>query len=283
MTEDSSPLARRHGEQTLHHRALLLVAMQHPDHRSLRCAARALSKGEATLRGWSKTGEWTERMKAPETEIVAVSMYRRLYLAQFGATEVPEVARNVVVPMSATLGKQDPPPREVENDLRAADQTVRKEILRRREAEQSLRAKHVRLVDAGLGYVVSQLEAGSIRASLRDIPTLLEVRAKLSGEGSEASTPGSSLAVESVRVRLTREAGGDLLDAMAQDVDELRMILDALRTRRSEEAANAARESMAAAGGGNTSIPSVSMREGARPLRVVREDEGAGDEDADAG
>lgn len=225
-------LERLRGERTRLHRALLLYAMQHPEKRSIRAVARALAKSESTVRGWAASWSWDLRCEIPSAEETAVALYRAHYVREFGPVELPEVERNVAIPLSASPS-QDPPPSTVADDIRDADQKVRTEILRRREDKNRTRRKHVDLVDGALGYLVKQLQEGKIRANLRDIPVLLQTRALLTGEGSEHVSNGS-IGIETVRVRMARETGGDLIDAMLLDVAEIRVILSALQTRKEE-------------------------------------------------
>lgn len=233
-------LDRRPREREKHHRALLLYAMQHPEKRSTRAVARALSVGESTVRGWRRRLHWDERSSGPESEESAVALYRRLYLPSHGPAELPEVADRVSVPMSAKPSNQ-PPPATFQDDITEADKIARREILRRQSNDRAVREKHLNLVDGAIGYVVKQLQEDKIRASLRDIPTLLNMREVLSGGDMPSDVGG--VAIETVRVRTTRQAGGDVLEAMAEDLEEFRIIIDALKTRRDvtvEEAAEQA-------------------------------------------
>jgi hypothetical protein len=223
-------LDRWPGEQVIHHRALLLWAMQHPSKRNQRAVARAISKSEGSIRQWCSQQRWHDRASAPRADADAVLLYRQLYLADHGATELPEVAPNVVVSVAAAKAESIPLS-EVDEDVRAADRLVREEILRKRQADEDVRKRHVQLVDAGIGYVVNEMKAGRLRASLRDIPTLLQARALLSGEaGSQPA--GTQLAVETVRVRVAREQGRDIIDALGEDLAELSTIVSALKGRR---------------------------------------------------
>lgn len=230
MTAVIANLKRRKGERKLHHRALLLYAMQHPEKRSNRTVARAVSKSEASIRNWKRLYDWDLRADAIDAEDQAVAQYQKHYLAEHGVIELPCVMPNVVVPLSANPSNQPPPPRYTE-DIKEADRQVQKEILRRRAKVKSVRDKHVQLVDGAIGYVVQELQEGRIRASLRDIPTLLNCRSILTGE--DAGDQGTGvIGIETVRMRATRAAGGDTLEAMEQDLLELGIIIDALKARR---------------------------------------------------
>ena len=82
------------------------------------------------------------------------------------------------------------------------------------------------LVDEALQYIHSRIQSGDIRASIRDIPLLLDLRDRLAGAGHSGMSGG--LPVESVRVRAARDSGGDILVAMLADAEELTAILGAL-------------------------------------------------------
>mgnify|MGYP003641895887 CR=1 FL=1 len=225
-------LERLKNERFLAHRGLLLYVMQTPEKRSLRAVARAVGRSESTVRGWSKNWAWDFRSEVSQAEETAISIYRAHYLRAHGTTELPEVEENITLPLSASPA-QEPPPSSVARDIQQADDKVRSEILRRRETKQRTRKKHVDLVDGALGYLVKQLQDGKIRANLRDIPVLLQTRSLLTGEGDQSASNGS-LGVETVRVRMARESGGDLLEAMLQDVAEIGVILGALKVRQEE-------------------------------------------------
>lgn len=251
MPSHPATLERLSRERLVLHRGLLLYAMQHPEKRSLRAVARAVGRSESTIRGWAKTWSWDLRIEVSQCEETAISIYRRDYLPEHGATELPEVEENVALPLSASPA-QEPPPSTVVADLRKADAKVQKEILRRRDDRKKTRRKHVDLVDGALGYLVKQLQDGKVRANLRDIPVLLQTRALLTGEAEDVGATGS-LGVETARVRIARESGGDVLEAMWQDLDECRVILGALRTRKEEGIEEAVEEA----------------RRNREPLRVV--------------
>lgn len=261
--ESLGALDRGKHEDPKHHRALLLFAMQDPRRRSLRAVARALNTSESTIRGWSRKERWDARIDAEgeHAEIAAVSLYRLSYLRDFGTTEVPEIAPNMTIPISAQAPKRAVPPPVLESDLAAADKGVREAITARKELEASVRAKHLKLVDVGLGYIVRELEKNNIRASLKDIPVLLDARARLSGDVSaeeETARGGNAIALETVRVRHAREQGADLLDAIAEDLQELSTIIEVLQVRRDEEI----RAAIPSAATGTTGAPDLRLVRG---------------------
>ena len=236
-------LERRKNEKHIQHRAILLYAMQHPDKRSLRRVSRAVGRPESTLRGWIKSRDWHDRSSAPNAEDAAVKIYRRLYLKKFGHIELPEVRVNVAVPLS-TITKGDPAESSANAAVRAVDAKIEHEIVRRSTNEQKVRDKHMGLVDGALGYVVNEMKAGRIRATLRDIPTLLEAR-RIIVDDQDAEK--GVMVQETVRVRTTR---GDFLEAVWEDLEELRVIVGALRTREHEKVVAQTPSLVALEGGG---------------------------------
>jgi hypothetical protein len=101
--------------------------------------------------------------------------------------------------------------------------------------------RQIMLIDGVLGLIARKVKDGDLRVRVSDIPNLLKARALLTG------TPGEMLAthnaqptqvhqhqhlhlVESARMQDARETGdqGQVLDAMATEVEELSVILKAI-------------------------------------------------------
>jgi hypothetical protein len=251
--EAQDNLTRRKGEPKLQHRALLLYAMMHPDHRSMREVAHLCGRALATVRDWKTRREWDARLHAPMTEECAVAMYRLHYMSDHGATDLPQISERIKVPLNSSV--QEAPPPTVVEDLRRADAIAKQEILRRRSQRKAVRAQHVQLVDGALGYVVQEMQAGRIRASLKDIPALLNARHVLTGEAGTGASTG--IGTETVRVRQARATGGSVIEAMRQDLGELEVILTALESR--EHAAQEPEEQQVAEGGGAAAPPSLTV------------------------
>lgn len=220
-------------ERELAYRALLLYAMQHPIKRSLRAVARAIRRSQPTTQTMAFRQYWAERVDSPTAEVDAVRLYRELYIVDWGQVELPEVEGNVAVPWGPGMQQAHFIPKSpAQEAVRAADQVVVEGILKKRKAEDEIREKHIGLVDGGLGYVVREMNAGRIKASLRDIKTLLEARAILTGEADHVGASGDVTQIESPRVRAARASGGDVLDAAAEDIAEMEALVRALRVRR---------------------------------------------------
>lgn len=219
-------------EPDLCHRALLLYAMMAPTHRNYRAVARAVQRAEGSIRYYAKQYRWTERLAAgDDIERTAVAMYRELYTRVWGERELPHVASGVAVPMlvgAASIGSTG-----AALDIKKADNAVREALKKKKDEDDARRRSQVQLVDASIGYVAQELISKKVRVTLRDIPALIALRNQLSVE-DDGSTGGSVGFTETVRVRATRAAGGDVLEAIYEDLAEITAIVDALRLRRAE-------------------------------------------------
>jgi hypothetical protein len=236
-------------EKILVHRAMLLYGMQHPDAvqsaltRSFRAVGRAINTPDATVRDWSKGHRWDERIKSvPDEESACVALYRSLYMDEHGATELPAIASRVIVPLLARSGvSQDSAADEVITRARQmstatvrAEQAIAATVADRRRAERGKVEQFRGLVEAALGETARLLKAGKLRVTAKDIPSLLGARRELSEwlESRDDRVADGRAAPESARVRHAKDTGGDLLDAVWQDMEEIRTILGVLRTRR---------------------------------------------------
>ena len=102
--------------------------------------------------------------------------------------------------------------------------------------------RQVRLIDATLGLIAKKVGDGSIKVSVRDIPALIKARALLTGLPTQSIHVYSKQEVsvkESPRIAAARKGGDDALviDALAEDVGELSVIIHAVRNSNAEEAA----------------------------------------------
>ena len=222
---EGSPLVQRERESERAHRSFLLWAMQAPESRNLSAAARAVGRSEATAREWRRRWEWTERVEAlgEASDVAAVAAYREWYYPKWKLREVVEVEDFLAAPFRPDAVVAPSVVSEVRAAIRG-DGKREAEVEARRKA----RRRHRALVDGALGLVAKRVAAGEVRVSLRDIPTLLDLRERLD-DGVPGGGSGG-VVVESVRVRLARERGEDLVGALYEDAVELVAILGAIRS-----------------------------------------------------
>ncbi len=247
-----APLERKVGERRTHHRALLLYAMQAENKRSVRAVARAIGISEGTARNWRKKSEWDSRIShhAELADAVALAVYRREYLADFGKIELKHIAKNVVQPIAS--GDLDSDEAKVQHEatvaaskavgksMQAVEQATVQAIADHRRDVRDDADRHVRLLDASLGLIARKLKADEVRVSVRDIPVLLECRDKLVSIINGTHQAGGALAVESVRVKQARKNGTDIIEAMREDAEELVVILNALSATNDNSSFNGA-------------------------------------------
>jgi hypothetical protein len=209
-------LDRWPGERRDLHRALLLYAMQAHGQRSMRAVARALGVSDGSVRNWRRSGCWDARLDGHGTEADgdALDLYRVAYMADFGQLEVPHVAQHVVQPLGS-LDLRDP-------DAQAAHEAAQ----RAASAVSTAQAE----VEQSTAQAVADHRRDEVRVSVRDIPLLVDCRARLedvvSGNRQQQGRP----LVESARLQYAKETGGDVVAAMHEDALELVAILGALRS-----------------------------------------------------
>ena len=217
-----SKLMRRKRESEVAHRSFLLWAMQMPKKRNVRLTARASNRSEATLRDFKKRWEWAERATGITSDVEAQTFYRKLYIHKVGTKEIEVVEKNIATPISkiGTL------PRSVAQIVDKTIKHQRKE-LKKKDPEEEMRRKHVGLIDAAIGYIAAGIRDGDVKANIRDIPLLLQMRNMILKVEEANKTP--QIVLESLRVRQAKDMGTDIIEAMIEDGEELLMILKSVR------------------------------------------------------
>lgn len=220
-----SPLVQRERESERAHRAFLLWAMQSPEQRNVSAAARAVGRAEGTAREWRRRWGWDDRISSlgEANDAAAVAAYREWYYPKWKLREVVEVEDFLAAPFRPEAVVAPSVVAEVREAIRGDGKREAEA-----EARRKSRRRHRALVDGALGLVAKRVAAGEVRVSLRDIPTLLDLRDRLDDGG--AATGHGGIVVESVRVRLARETGSDVVGALHEDALELVAILGAIRS-----------------------------------------------------
>ncbi len=228
MKKSTNPLSRRKKESEVAHRSFLLWAMQLPEKRNVSLTSRAIDRSEATLREFKKRWEWADRASDITSDAVAQSLYRKLYVKKFGTTSLEVIEHNIATPIS----KIGTVPKSVAEIVQKTIKTQKMEA-KKKDPEEVMRQKHVGLIDAAIGYIAAGLRDGDVKVNLRDIPLLIQTRNQLLQIDEKNSSP--ELILESVRVRQAKDTGGDVVEAMIEDAEELTMILKSLRLAKRNE------------------------------------------------
>lgn len=101
-----------------------------------------------------------------------------------------------------------------------------------------------KLIGGTLGVYARDLTQGKVKVTPRDAVLLIELEQALAEAPKESQGRGP---VESVRVRIAREQGEDVLDALTLDHEEMGVVLGALRQKRTQDVAHLREEMSRAA------------------------------------
>ena len=82
------------------------------------------------------------------------------------------------------------------------------------------------------GTVIDDEMGDEVKVTVRDIPVLLQCRERLVQIAAGDTSAGPGAVVESARVQHAKATGGDVVEALWDDVQDLGIILGALRSRR---------------------------------------------------
>ncbi len=215
-------LERQKGESEVAHRSLLLWGMQTPKRRNRRAVGRAVGRSHATIGEFAKRWKWKERTSSLTADAECQALYRELYFEKYGMAEIGVIQKNI----ASAVTVMGTTPRNV---TEAVKKTMGHTPKPGDKLDKEIKKKHLMLIDAAIGYIAQGIKEGDIRRTLRDLPTLLTLRNELVGENKPQE--GSRLVSESVRVKDAKASGGDVVEAMYEDAQEITAILGALRMR----------------------------------------------------
>ena len=208
----------------------------------MRLVARAVGRDESTVRNWSRKKKWKERLAecGPGSQTMALSIYRRDYLYSRGRLELESVRPNVSGPLVPGDAVDILPPDSVAEgtvDLatgekkRGNPQGNGKE---RPNPELDVIKKGIVLYDAAIASFARQLAGGDVKVRARDVPFLVGSRRKLQRDLDHITfgeSPDSGAGVEipeSYRVKQARSTGGNVVQALRADAEDLVLLLRAI-------------------------------------------------------
>ncbi|MBT3220680.1 MAG: hypothetical protein HN348_16460 [Proteobacteria bacterium] len=198
---------QREDESPKQHMAFLLWASE-PSYRG---TARLVGAAESTMRRWHKRFEWQRRASTPAAPVIASRLLRKHYQAR----EDMRGERPI-----------EPPPATMD------------EVSHRREMYLRSLQMDVRIVDDMLRVFVDQI--GDIRVRPADVPKLIQVSRDLQRELMEWEVAGGNdkqaTVEESFRVKQARRNGTSITVAMLEDVEELSVILRAMKNAERRDA-----------------------------------------------
>jgi len=216
------------GETAKHHRAFLLYAMQAPKKRSMRATGQAVGCSTPSISDWKKKFNWADRMlnAGPAHDSIAQRTYHELYFEEMGMREIAVVEKRIVNVQSIVSTTTKEIGTAVQDTVKESKELINQDRKETRFDEQ-MKARHLDLVDRSIQYISDALLSGDVKVTLKDLPTMLELRDNLTGKEKENENKGSVI-IETIRVKDAKANGGDLIDAMLADSQELVAIFTAL-------------------------------------------------------
>lgn len=196
--------------------------MQTPNRRNKRAVSRCVNRSHSTIREFSIRWKWDERVGHLTADAECQALYRELYFEVYGMNEIAHIQKNIASAVSV-VGTS---PRSV---TEAVQKTIAKTNKAKDQVSADVKKKHLMLIDAAIGYIAQGIKEGDIRRTLRDLPTLLNLRNELMETNKKQE--GGRLIAESVRVKDAKASGGDIVEAMYEDAQEIAALLGALRMR----------------------------------------------------
>lgn len=226
--KQKATIAKLENEDARQHRAILLYAMQAPNKRSMRATGQAIGVSTPTISDWKKKFSWADRMlnTGPAHDAIAQRTYQELYFAEYGMREIAVVEKRIVNVQSIVSTTTKEIGTAVQDTVKESQELINQDRKDTRFDEQ-MKARHLDLVDRSIQYISDALMTGDVKVTLKDLPTMLELRDNLTGKAKEDDNKGSVI-IETVRVKDAKANGGDLIDAMLEDSQELVAIFTAL-------------------------------------------------------
>jgi hypothetical protein len=259
--ERAAPIAMRRmidlGEADYQHCGFLLWAIQPPRQRNRSAVARLCDRGEATIRQWWTHYRWGERANFPEAQEWAIQLFKALYPSMVipALNELPtlrelrdslermyeptdeeraEKAAVVSANDAATLPAAPPVA-----DTTEAPSASGQSFVPPQPKTQDDRDRMRQLLRGAMAGLAKEMQAGNTKARVQDLPALVRAYLLVNGSPTDivatlnANQNSGAVSVESVRVRLARQGiGGEaaVLDAMLDDLNELRTVIEVMRT-----------------------------------------------------
>jgi hypothetical protein len=246
------------------HRAFLLFAMQDPDLRSLRAAAKGVEKSEGALRNWRTRWRWDERMQAEANgaaaQARALQLYRDHYAYHHRGRDVASVAHRMSAPL---LPAAEPPPKVTvrgvtggasEREPDAGQAASPLGDLPQTKALTSRQLQVLQLAEKGWDHLMVEfwrsVKAGNVKIGPREALLISREQSRLrqeidflsatgapaptTAQGSNGSAPAPLEPTH--RVREAERLGRSVTSALLEDAEELVGILRTIVTAEAVDA-----------------------------------------------
>ena len=253
MNINTNSLKQIEKESDIAYMSFLLYGIQTSNRRSNRKIAKLMQCSEGSIRYWKTKFAWKKRLDScPQYEYVCIEIYRQIVSVSKGEERVVlEKALDVILndapaSLRAYIKRQSVGVTSIveaiENTQNAKQEVNEKDkSLGQKIKEQYLTEKdisrQIKLIDAAMGMIVKQVQSGTIKASIKDIPALIKARSLLTGLPTQhihVTSQSEVHVVESQRVQIVKNTPNfteqALVDAMAEDIEELSVIIESVKS-----------------------------------------------------
>lgn len=230
---NGSGLGRLPDETCNEHRAMLLYGAQCKTRRSLAAVGRIVGITAVRVRSQRDRMGWLGRLR-PHEPAQAIVVYRQLYGEEYGMLELRQLGDRIQGNIWAEpTADQTALAKDAANTAALASARMRAV---RVEEEKSRAGEFLGLIDDAVLQLRADMDDPNkiTRIGIRDITGLVKASEMLGDrlaylDGEKQKTDQIEI-LESVRVRLARARGNDVLQAVLMDVQEIAMLLDHMLT-----------------------------------------------------
>ena len=252
MDINTNSLKQLEKESDTAYLSFLLFGIQTSNRRSNRKIARLMKCSEGSVRYWKTKYAWLKRLDScPQYEYVCIEIFRQIVSeSKDDEKMLLEKALEVILndapsTLRAYIRRQSigvtSIVEAIENSNKAKEEVKGEAPLGQKIKEKYLTEKdisrQIKLIDAAMGMIVKKVQSGDIKASIKDIPSLIKARALLTGLPTQhihVTSKSEVHVTESQRVQLIKNNGtyseSQIIDAMYEDVNELSVIIDAVKS-----------------------------------------------------
>jgi hypothetical protein len=217
----------------------------------------------ATVRKWVERRKWVDRIRGhgPDAQAYAIELYRAYYMDQWGSKDLKVIGHLVSLPMDTRVGVNPVSASAVQDEaLRIVkrimppdpepevQKAVAGEIRKQKDRTLRINRNIQRVAEASIIALKESVQAAvdpkfrkanphvePIRPKLSDLPKLRDLLSMLMEEERRIETPdvieaagGTTPIIDSVRVRIAKESGTNILAAVREDCLEMAAMVEAM-------------------------------------------------------
>ena len=207
---------------------------------------------EGSVRYWKTKYSWVKRLNScPQYEYVCIEIFRQIVsesredekLLLEKALEVilndaPSTLRAYVKRQSigvTSIVEAIETTSEAKKEVSEREKSLGEKIKDSFLTEKDI-SRQIKLIDAAMGMIVKKVQSGDIKATIKDIPSLIKARALLTGLPTQhihVTSKSEVTVTESQRVQIVKSSDNydesQVIDAIHEDLTELSVIVEAVK------------------------------------------------------